>query len=206
MIILEIISLLLFIILLFVLVLLFSYLEINVKNFSFNSENEGNRKIEDYLVFLKLKFLNKITYLKIKIDDNKIKKVKKYKILNNKTFNIPFKKTYIRNITKFEQNIKELNLVLSVGLIDTTITSLAVVVISSILSILISRNTNNYKSCKYKILPDYTSKLEIKVNLSGIFNFKVVHIINILYMLLKEGSVSNDERTSYRRSYDKCNG
>ena len=59
------ISLILFIICL-------STLEIEIKNLDFNSNKEIGKRLEEYLIYIKLKFANKITWFKIKINDKKI--------------------------------------------------------------------------------------------------------------------------------------
>ena len=62
-------------IILFIFLILFiiflSTLEIEVENFVFNSNNKRSKKLEDYLIYIKLKFVNKITWLKIKIEYKK---------------------------------------------------------------------------------------------------------------------------------------
>ena len=60
------------------LLLYLSTLEIEIQKFKFNSKNKTNKKVEDYLFYIRLKLLNKFTWIKIKIDNKKINKWTKY--------------------------------------------------------------------------------------------------------------------------------
>ena len=54
---------------------------------------------------------------------------------------------------------------------------------------------------KYNIKPIYNNQNLIIGEFSGIFQIKMIHIINIYVLKRKEG-VKKNERTSHRRSYD----
>lgn len=201
------ISLILFIICL-------STLEIEVENFVFNSNNKRSKKLEDYLIYIKLKFVNKITWLKIKID---YKKIKKYKLFNNKILkklsNFKdmvsknkkeiFKRENIKYIKELDIKLKKIHLNMKISVLDAMITSLIVPLISTFLSIIVANTMEKYNNedCKYIISPIYSEKMEAIINLNCIINVKIVHIINIVYMLFKKRSVNYDERTSNRRAY-----
>ena len=205
-------------IILFIFLILFiiflSTLEIEVENFVFNSNNKRSKKLEDYLIYIKLKFVNKITWLKIKID---YKKIKKYKLFNNKILkklsNFKdmvsknqkeiFKKENIKYIKELDIKLKKIHLDMKISVLDAMFTSLIVPLVSTLLSILLAKNIKKYKIEKYNytITPIYKENIQIIISLNCIINVKMVHIINILYMLLKRRSVKYDERTSNRRAY-----
>lgn len=200
------ISLMLFIICL-------STLEIEVKNLVFNSNNT-NQKLEDYLIYIKLKLLNKLTWVKIKIDNKRIKKYEKFnnklleKFSNFKAMALKSKKEILKRenikcIKDLDIKLEKIDLNMKINLLDTIITSFSVALISSILSILIANIMEdcNYENCKYKISPIYNSKTQIIISLNCIINVKIVHIINIVYILFKKRGVDYDERTSNRRTY-----
>ena len=59
-----------------------SYVEIEIKKLKFNSNHKKNKRFEDYLIYMRFKFLNKITWMKLEY-----KKTKKHKIFNHKMIN-----------------------------------------------------------------------------------------------------------------------
>lgn len=191
-------------ILLIILVVYLSNVEIDIKNYYYDSKT----KTKDFLIYIRLKFFN-ITYLKLKFNS---KRNKKYRILNlgnkflrNKVLEIE----NIKKIKKLEINIRKINLSLNIGLIDLMFTTFLVVFISGILSLYLSKIVQKHytKECQYKIMPIYnTNEIELKLKLNCIIDVKMVHIINIIYTLLqKTRSDKNYDRTSYRRTYACCN-
>jgi len=59
----------------------------------------------------------------------------------------------------------------------------------------------NPKKSEFIVKPLYNLGNSIKFNLNCIISVKVVHIIYVIYILLKKRRASN-ERASNRRSYD----
>lgn len=216
MIIFLIILILLFLITSFFLLILLSNLEIEIDKFVFDS---NNKKANKYLFYIKLKFIDKITWIKIKIDNKKINKVRNSKFFNmyiseklNKTEIIKKimkdnkkYKVKIRDIQKLDLNIKQLYLDMEIFLLDNIFTSFSVVTIASILSIILAKSVKRYKNNKYKysINPIYGFKTSVKINLNCIINIKVIHIINMIYFIRKR-SVKYYDRTSNSRTY-VCN-
>ena len=60
----------------------------------------------------------------------------------------------------------------------------------------------NYKEQNINIYPVYNYQNLLNIEFSGIFEIKMIHIINIIYILNKKEGVKKNERTSNRRSYD----
>ena len=208
----------------FVLLLCLSDLEIEINKLHFDSNNKKEHKLEDYLFYIRLKILDKITWLKIEIDKNKIKTIENSKlfksnflskineydkiieiILNNKEE--IFKKSNTEYIKELNICIKKLDLYLELCISNSTFTSFLVATIASIISIILARNIKKYDRNKYNyiIMPKYEYKSSIKLKLNCIINIKVVHIINVLCMLIKKRREKYDERTSNRRSYASIN-
>lgn len=108
-------------------------------------------------------------------------------------------KTIIKNI-KIE--LKKLNMRLLVGTEDILVTTYLIPVISLIISLIIKFTTNNInKNYSYSIEPVYNRNL-IKLDLNCIIQLKLVHIINIIYILsTKKRRSDKYERTSNRRPY-----
>ena len=194
------------IIILFLLIYLSSF-EIQIKKLDFDSE----KKINDYLFYIRIKFLNKITWIKFKIDSNRIDR---YKKINNKFFknvNIDFKSSLKEIIKsgKVDIVLNRIDLKLKIDLVNPVITSLSTAFISTILSIINARylKRNQKEKYMYKITPLYSEKIELKISLNCIVSIKMVHIIYIFYNLLKnkKGSVLNGEKSSNRRPYARNN-
>ncbi|MBQ3145065.1 MAG: hypothetical protein IJB90_00505 [Clostridia bacterium] len=178
-----------------------SYVEIEVKKFKFNSNYEKDKRVEDYLIYMRFKFLNKITWMKLEY-----KKTKKHKIFNHKMINkvIDFKDVLrIRYLKYLNPKVDKIDLNVKLDSFDTVTTSLEVGIVSIILSIILANRIDNYnsKNYNYSITPIYGEQPQILITLNCIFNVKLVHIINIVYMLLKKRSGKYDERTSDRRTY-----
>ena len=120
-------------------------------------------------------------------------------IIQNKN---KFDKNVIKAIKKSNININKINLNLEIGTENATLTSVIVPAISTILAILLSRKIENPKNQLFIIQPVYINQNLINIVFSGIFEMKMIHIINIIYILNRKKGVNKHERTSNRRSYD----
>lgn len=197
------------------LILCLSNIEIEINKLWIDTQNKRNEKIKDYLFYIRLKLLGKITLLKIKIDNDKINKVKKSKILNSKLlkkiskFNIKGikltdKSQVIESIKELNIRVNKLNLYFAISISDNILTSFAVVIIATLISVIVAKNIKKGISkdeYAYKIKPIYEYKPRLKIKLNCIIDIKIVHIMNVIYRLIKKGSVKYDERTSDRRTY-----
>jgi len=192
-----------------------SNIELEVKDLCIDSENKKHHKVQNYLFCIRLKLLDKITWFKIKIDKNKMKTIQNSKIFNkiNKPENIRdiilknrekiFKKDNINYIKEINIRIRQLDLNMELCTSESIFTSFSVAILASIISIFLARNIEKYKRDKYRyiITPKYEQKPSVKVKLNCIISIKIVHIMNVIYMLIKKRSVEYDERTSNRRTY-----
>ena len=194
-----------------------SDIEIEIKKLVFDSENKKRKKLQVYNTIIRIKLFNKFTWLKFKIDNNKIIKIKKSKFINNKIYE------YLNDITKLKEiilknkkefinlnilkelnlDIKKLDLEIKLSVLDSIMTSFSVAIISSIIAILLAKNIKTYNRNKYNyiVTPIYEYKPIFKIKLNCIISVKIVHIMNIIYILIKKRSVEYDERASNRRTY-----
>lgn len=215
----TILGILFFISLIFFMICL-SNLEIEIKEFKLDTKNIKYKKLEEYLIYIKIKLLDKFTWLKIKINHKRIKKLRKTSLIKLNLFRKIsnfytmentilenrkeiFTKENLRYFKDLKITIKKLDLYLKISTGFPNLTVYAVAVISSIISIILAKTIKDYSKDKYKyiVFPMYELKPAIKISLNCIINVKMVHIINIIYMLKKKRSVRNDERTSDRRTY-----
>ena len=202
----------LLIILIFTLIIMTSKIEIKIINLVIHSQRENH--IEDgYEMILKLNILGNIPIIKFTITKSKLKEIQNTLKMNEKIKKL--EKDIWDNRNKIDVNfveimkavskgihIEDLNVKTTVGTENAFLTAILVAIFSSILSIGISRLSVKEDKVKYKIEPIYMGQNFIKIAISGIFQIKVIHIINIIYVFNKKGGMKNHERTSNRRSYD----
>ena len=206
---------------LFVFLLILSTLKINIKNLyisNLNNENSIDKLKIKFVISIQLKLFNKIKILSTNITDEKIRKLnrrfnfkEKFKDvdLNKIKGNFKLNKDAKEYIKKYINNkkigeISKIDLDFKIGTEDVIVTSLLITFISTILSLILARalNDNGIKESNYKILPLYYNKNLLNINLKGIFSLKIVHIIFIIFNLLKKRRVDKDGGTSNRRTYD----
>lgn len=204
---------LLFIILIMLIALIFSKIKVEINNLNFSSETKKyiNNK---YKIIFKWCIFYKIPILKISITKDKIERLKnkdrikrqfknfESKVFSNKSM---FNKKMIGVIRKIKLEILNMDLSIKIGTNDAGMTSILVPIIATILSIYIRNKIKlkkNYEEIKYVIKPDYSGKNNINVEFSGIFQIKLIHIINIIYILNKKKGVKKIERTSNTKPYE----
>ena len=162
------------------------------RNNQFTSMSEKHLN-EDYKIIIKLRIFNKFTIIKIILTDKKLKrlnlqqeaKIIKTRIIENKS---KIDKKIFKVMKKIKINIKKINLSINIGTENASLTALLVAIISSITGIVFRKSIIN--------------KNLINIAVSGIFEIKMIHIINIMYVLNKKKGVKKNERTSNRRTYD----
>lgn len=181
-----------------------STLEIEVKNINYDSLQKEN----NFLIFVRLKLLNKLTWAKIKIDN---KGMEKYKEINKKLLSkitIDLRKEILesKNLIKIEKLdfvLKKINLKIELNLFEPMLTALTCGIISTVLSIIFAKKIEEYtkEKCNYKIEPIFSNNPQLKLCLNCIISIKMVHIINTVYMLFKKGSEKDGKQASNRRTY-----
>ncbi len=204
----------LFILLIFfilIIVIMTSKIEIKIENLIITSQTK--KHINDkYKIIIKMYFFNKIPIIKITLTENKLGKIytklkMKEKIrkleeeiyINKDKFDLKL----LNAIREFKKCIKivDLKLKIQLGTENAFLTSILVAIISSIMSITISKKAMREDKIFYNVEPIYNSQNLINIAISGIFQIKMIHIINTIYVLNKKGGIEY-ERTSNRRSYD----
>ena len=195
----------LFILISIILSFIFSKIRIEVINFKFDSTSQKHVN-KDYKIIIKFCIFNKIPVIKSTITQDKLKKIKvnqkakdmAIKALRNK------KKIDVKSfsaIKKINISIKDIRLKINIGTESAAFTAIIVGIISTIIPIVLRNKVEDYKNQTFAINPIYTNQNLINIVLSGIFEIKMIHIINIIYILSKKEGVKKYERTSNRRSY-----
>ena len=202
----------LFICLCLTLVVLTSKLDISIINLIIDTQSK-KRLNDRYEIIIRLKIFGNMPILKLTINENrlskiqqswkmteKVKQLEKDILQNRNQFDIEA----IKVLKEFSKNIciKHLNLRIEIGTENAFLTSILVAFFSSALAISFSRIHVKENNIVYKIEPVYRNENSIKIEISGIFQIKLIHIINTIYVLNKKGGRKKHERTSNRRSYD----
>lgn len=193
---------------LLIITLLLSVLKIRIEKLNISNYTKG-KILKDYEFHIELHLLNKIKILNISIDKSIIKKMKLKDKFNNVNVlqlkkDMPSKAEIKEMIKKLDIKLAKLDLKLDIGIDDVILTSAIVAVLSAIIGIVLPHVIKQYneENYKYVITPLYIGKNVIKLSLNCIIQVKMVHIIYIIYILLKRRRVYKYERTSNRRTYD----
>ena len=195
---------------LLVIIIITSKIQIKIINFNFASDRQKHIN-SDYLLSIKIYILKKIPIFKLTFNENKIRKklnnIKVQEKIKNVEREIILNKNRIDlEVIKLWRNlnlkIKELELNIEIGTESAFLTSLLVPIISTCLAIALRINDEDIKDKKYIVKPIFRNQNFIKILISGIFEIKMIHIMNIIYILKKKEGVNKNERTSNRRSYD----
>ena len=194
----------LFIIVILIFVIIFSKIRIEIINLKFIS-NAQKHLNKDYSIIFKICILKYIPVIKLEITDKKVKKLNLKKKMENINIQKLEKNININKIKEiFKKHkfiIKKLKLKIEIGTENSAFTAMIVVLISTIISFFLKNKIENHKKQKFNVKPIFINKNLINIDFSGIFEMKLIHIINIIYILNRKEGVKNYERTSNRRSY-----
>ncbi len=193
-------------ILISIILLTFSKIKIQIVNLVYTSNNIRHIN-KDYEIIIKLCILGKIPILKINITKTKLERLKlkqkieniDLKIMQNKN---GFDKNILKALKELNLQIKNINLKIEIGTESASLTSIIIPTISTIIAIFLRNKIEKYENQTFIVNPVYINQNIVKVLLSGIFEIKMIHIINIIYILNKKEGVDKNERTSNRGAYD----
>lgn len=188
-------------------ILFFSKLRIQILNVRFNSQTQRHMN-KDYKVIIKLYVLRWIPIFKITITKTKLEKIRwkekikkaEFKVLED---NYKLDKKILKAIKNLNLSIKNINLHIEIGTENASLTSIIVPTISTIIAIILREKVKEFDNQIFIIHPIYRNQNLVNVSVSGIFEVKMRHIINIICILNKKEKkgVKEYERTSHRRSY-----
>lgn len=188
--------------------------KLDIKMINLIIDSQSKKHINDrYEIIIKLKVFGNLPILKFTLNKSRLRKIKQSRKMNEKVKQLEkdiiqnrnkFDKNMMKGLKEFSKNIymEKLDLQIELGTENAFLTSMFVAFFSSILSIIFSRIHVREKNIVYEIEPVYRNENSIKIEISGIFQIKLIHIINTIYVLNKKGGRKNHERTSNRRSYD----
>lgn len=185
-----------------VLLITFSTIRIQVENFE-ASNMENMKKPKNYKIKIALYLFNKIKWIWISLDDKKIQKISQKSKWNEVDIKKYVDVKDIKLVKKLSPKISFLNLKVKFGTFDIVATTYLVAILSTFVAVLLPYTIKKYKkeNYYYEILPVYSDKNLYEIKLNCIIEEKMVHIISIVYALVKKRRVDKNERTSNRRSY-----
>ena len=168
----------LFIFLIIIAIIITMKIKIEIQNLKFttNEKPHLNRK---YQIKIKIYTFGILPIINIKLNNKKIQKI----INKNK--------------------IKEINLKILIGTENASLTAFIIPAISTFIAMFLSKQIRQYNEKQvFCVAPVYIDKNLINVKFSGIFQIKMIHIINTICIVNKKRKGDKNERTSNRRTYD----
>lgn len=190
----------LFICLTIILILIFSKIRIQIENFRFSSVNKRHIN-KDYKAIIKVYILKKIPILKINITKTKLERLKikeKIRKINFKLIeeNPKLDKKVWEAMKEVHTNIKKLDLKIELGTENASLTSIIVGILSTIIAITIRDKMKNQEKQKFIVKPIYNNQNLINIEFTVIFEIKMTHILNIIYILNRK---EKEEKFSKKR-------
>lgn len=167
-------------------------------------QNYSKKQIDKIIFSLSL---GRCKWLKISLNQKRIKSLYTKMHLERidiKKLEQDFKLEDLKIFPKLKPKISYLNLQASFGLKSPITTAFTVASVASVISILLSQFAKEWKkeNYQYNIIPIYLQKKLYQINFNCIIEFKMVHIINVIYIFVKKGKSDKNERTtSNRKSY-----
>lgn len=201
----------LFIFLIIIAIIITMKIKIEIQNLKFttNEKPHLNRK---YQIKIKIYTFGILPIINIKLNNKKIQKIlnnnkikekikqQETKIIENKA-NID--KELITSLKNIQTEIKEINLKISIGTENAALTAFTIPVISTFIAIFLSKQIKKYNDKQvFLVEPVYLDKNLLNIEISSIFQIKMIHIINTICIVNKKRKGDKNERTSNRRAYD----
>ena len=202
-----------FLIVLFIFLSIFTLkIQIRIQDIEF-SLNKFQKKYfkPNYKISTVIYILDKIPIFKIVFNEKKYKKLETNKKLKNKLNSL--EQNFVTNkdnidvdILKFIKNIKyeikQIKAYIELGTENATITAFLVPVIYIVFSYIYKKAEKNMNYNQFYLKPIFVNKNILNFQFDGIFELKLIHIINTICKIKKERKGESDERTSNRRTYD----
>ena len=162
-----------------------------------------NNKIMEGKIKLVLKFLKIFSYFELDLFESKFFKNKMK--LDNIQKNLTKEKMSKYKIETKEflnvTDVEELYIKIDLQGENIILLSFVTVILSTILSVIMSKNNLSKEFGKYKVNLNYNLKPMYELNISSVFNIKFIHIISIMCENLRKRRVKENANKSYRRSY-----
>ncbi len=168
--------------------LILSSIKIEIKNLKLSNLKQYTK--DDYIVKISLNLFNRIKWISIGFDRKRIKKISSKidtKKIDSRKVIKNMKEINVKAWKRLKPNLEQFNFLARLGMEDAVITSSIVTAASILISSFIPQLTSNINldDFKYDVIPVYNKNVYY-IELNCIFSVKLVHIINIIYIYLKE--------------------
>ena len=176
------------IIMLFIIITIISTIHIQINNLEFS--NIRKLKNNKYKIVFSMIILKKVKWLLIKIDKRKLQRIiNKIHLekINIKKLEREFNIKDIKELSKIEPKIRNLNMDATLGLDDVILTSYLIPIISTIFAIIMPYvvQRKDVKNIKYNLKPLYNMKNVYDIKLDICIEIKVMDILNVFYNIYK---------------------
>lgn len=201
----------LFIFLIMILIFITIRIKFEFKNLKFTSLSKEHLN-KNYEIKFTIYTFTKIPIFKIKMNNEKIKKImnnekirktiekQETKIIENRK---DIDKEVVKGLKNIRLEIEEMNLKILIGTENALITAFIIPLISTMVAIFLSKKVQKYNDKQiFLVTPVYINQNLINIEFSGIFQIKMIHIINTMCILNKKRKGDKNERTSNRGTYD----
>lgn len=180
-------------------------LEINNVKF-FLPKVQGNITNDDYGIRLKIYFYGIIKIFDKDITDIKIKGKKLKDKIRNAEINLEKDSLNLdlrlfKELKNLRVKLENLDLRIVIGTENAAVTAIIVGIVWGVLANLFKNKIRESSESNYFVEPVYMEKNLLKINLDGIFKFKMRNIIIMMIKIIMMRRVKKDGRTSDRRSY-----
>ena len=168
--------------------LLFSRIQIEVKNLNFYKSNNETVVSPDYIILIKLFILKKVKILNRKITREKFENKKGFKklqnILNikNKNKNENSQILELKSIKNTGIKLKNTNLNIDIGTENAALTAILIGISYGVIINLLNYFFYLNNNVKLDINPVYRNKNELSLSFDGIFEFEFIHIV-LLFLI-----------------------
>jgi len=179
--------------------------------------------VQKYKVILRLCFLKKIVIYRKVVDSEGPKKVGNSKVIRwiDKKWDMRiedasqdftrfiiqerkriFTKEHWEEFKNLKMKFTKIDAQIAVSFEEPIMTVYSAAFIASIIPFILARDITEKKSkIKYEVTPMYMNQNFLKMEFNCIINVKTVHIMSVIYVLLRRRSEVKNERTSNRRPY-----
>ena len=197
---------------LLIILVLLSTIRTKINNFKLSNLNVEKT---NYQIKISLYFLNKIKWLSVTLDKNRIHKITKKMHLEQidiKQLEKDFKISDLKELLKVKPKLIYLNLKLKIGLEDIMLTTYAVPLICTALSIILPFicDKKDIKNIKYNIDPIYNKGNLYYLELNSNVEVKILNLLNAIYQIYKhkkDNMVNNNNKSmiNLQKNNVKCN-
>lgn len=205
-----------FLLILFTICIILSNLQIQIINFKLDNIQHLSPK---YIINISLKLFNKIKWISINLDNNKIKRILNkihLEKINIKEIEKNINLEEIKQLIDIKPKILSLDLNIQIGLENVILTSFLIPIICTIISIVLSKlldlknmddidNMDEINNIKYIVIPIYNRGNIYNIQLNTIVNFKITTAIKSMYRIYKINKKNKEERKNKENRKDKNN-